>query len=76
MNVSFEGHNPAQSEAENQAKKLGKQMLVVKDNSGGIHYRVVDSIGDILPENKILDHYNEKGERVDVWVSGKVKVTQ
>jgi hypothetical protein len=29
-----------------------------------------------LPENKILDHYNEKGERVDVWVSEKVKVTQ
>jgi hypothetical protein len=51
-------------------------MWVVKDNSGGIHYRVVDSIGDILPENKILDHYNEKGERVDVWVSEKVKVTQ
>jgi hypothetical protein len=79
MQLTFDGHLPAQSEAEMQALKLGKETWVYKSNAGGIKYYVVDSIKNIPEDAKILDHYNKKGEKVDVWVvwvSEKVKVTQ
>jgi len=64
MKSTFEGHLPAQSEAENQAKKLKKETWVVKDNSSGIHYHAVDSIEDLPEGCRVLDHYNDKGVRV------------
>lgn len=64
MKITFEGHLPAQSEAENQARKNKKETWVVKDNSRGIEYHVVDSIENLPKGSRVLDHYNDKGERV------------
>ena len=63
MQLTFDGHLPAQSEAEMQALKLGKETWVYKSNAGGIKYYVVDSIKNIPEDAKILDHYTEKGTR-------------
>lgn len=62
--TQFEGHRPADDFAQMQAKKTSKDHYTLKSNVGGLNYVVVDSKDKIKDTDKILSHFNDKGERV------------
>ena len=55
----FEGLRQASEAAEMTSKKAKSELFVIKSLMGGLHYKVVDKLDDIKPQEKVLAHYKE-----------------